>query len=618
MPSITIKNPNIAYGEEEGEPGFAELWSLLPKSAQFYVCGACVMALIHGAGIPAFSFLLGAAIDDAGAAARSETTDEELSDLRDSINEAVVQIVYIMLGQIVTSTYWDAVFHFYSQETGRILKLKCMQSMLGKDTVWVDSQNTGELPILIRNDIKYVQTATGRKVGLFLMNISCFFVSVAVGLLKSWQVTCIIFATLPVMVPVSVVLGKYMAEKNTVSATLIAKASAFCNEILSGIKTVLAFSAQKGEIETYKAHLEVVKKEAARFAYIWGILVGLLYVCIFGMFALSFYFGGVMLDGGYTNHIAGNKIAGGDVIACLFAIIIGAFSLGQAGPIWEDITAGKKAWARLAFLLANTSKIEKRPKIRQKKAKKIADCEVVTKITMKDLTFSYPSTEGQKQTSCPITPLIFKGLSITLEAGQNIGIVGPSGSGKSTLMKLLMRLYDPNQGNILLHTTSGQIDTSKLKDPALDLRRKYFGYVEQNPFLFSGSIRSNLLRGCEDLVASVPKDELEERLKKSCQRAGAWKFIKKLPEKLDTPCGYGGSQLSGGQKQRVAIARALLREPQILLLDEATSSLDNKTQANILQTVSDLQHDETYPHKLTVISIAQRLNAVTDCDIIPG
>lgn len=190
---------------------------------------------------------------------------------------------------------------------------------------------------------------------------------------------------------------------------------------------------------------------------------------------------------------------------------------------------------------------------------------------------------------------VLKGMNLRIPYGQRIAIVGPSGAGKTTIIQLLLRLYDPQQGRVLLDGT----DLRRCAGPEL---RRRFGVVPQDPFIFRASLRDNLR-------ASRP-DADDATLEHALRLANAWEFVHALPKGLDSKVGEGGSTLSGGQRQRLAIARALLADPPFFIFDEATSALD---------TVSERLIQEVLERNLggrTAIFIAHRLATVKNCDRI--
>jgi ATP-binding cassette subfamily B protein RtxB len=195
----------------------------------------------------------------------------------------------------------------------------------------------------------------------------------------------------------------------------------------------------------------------------------------------------------------------------------------------------------------------------------------------------------------PNIPATISELSLRINAGESIGIVGTSGSGKSTLARLLLRLYTPQKGEIT-------IDGIPLSQFNVQQLRQGLGVVLQENYLFNKSVSENIAQ-------AAPQASLESIIS-SAKLAGAHDFILKLPMGYDTILAEGGSSLSGGQRQRIAIARALLPNPKILIFDEATSALDDESQALIQNNMQDIGKDRT------VITIAHRLSTVRNCDRI--
>jgi ABC-type multidrug transport system fused ATPase/permease subunit len=186
-------------------------------------------------------------------------------------------------------------------------------------------------------------------------------------------------------------------------------------------------------------------------------------------------------------------------------------------------------------------------------------------------------------------------MNLVVPYGQRVALVGPSGSGKSTIAQLVLRLYDPQRGEVRI----GGTDARRFAGAAL---RKYFGVVPQDPFIFRTSVRDNVRVACPNAS--------DDEVRRACELANAWEFIDKLAGKLGAPVGEGGASLSGGQRQRLAIARALLADPEIFIFDEATSALDSLSEKLIQDAL------EKNLGSRTAIFIAHRLATVRNCDRI--
>ena len=184
---------------------------------------------------------------------------------------------------------------------------------------------------------------------------------------------------------------------------------------------------------------------------------------------------------------------------------------------------------------------------------------------------------------------------MSISPGEKVALVGESGSGKTTLAKLLLKYYLPEEGKILY-------DDYNIEDISLEHLRGRIGYVPQDIFLFSGTVKENIAFGQRNISM--------EKIIQASRKAKAHQFINDLPLRYDTMVGERGSNLSGGQRQRIAIARAILKEPDVLILDEATSNLDAATEKAIHNTIENISKG------LSTIIIAHRLSTIRECDTI--
>jgi ATP-binding cassette subfamily B protein len=190
---------------------------------------------------------------------------------------------------------------------------------------------------------------------------------------------------------------------------------------------------------------------------------------------------------------------------------------------------------------------------------------------------------------------IVENVTFDVDGGDTVALVGPTGAGKSTAVKLLMRLYDVDEGAV-------RVDGTDVRDATVYSLRQQMGYVSQETFLFYGTVRDNIAYGSPDVT--------DEDIRAAAKAAEAHDFVQSLPEGYDTMVGERGVKLSGGQRQRVAIARAILKDPEILVLDEATSDVDTETEMLIQRSLDRLTEDRT------TMVIAHRLSTVKDADQI--
>lgn len=250
------------------------------------------------------------------------------------------------------------------------------------------------------------------------------------------------------------------------------------------------------------------------------------------------------------------------------------------GKAYNEFKQGEPAIERLFDLTKMKSKVIEKPDA-------IDLGHVKGEVKFCDVSFKYADN----------MPLVLDGLNLTVRAGETIALVGPSGGGKTTLVKLLLRLYEPSSGSIL-------IDNHNIKSIRLESLRRHVGLVSQDTMLLPGTVAENI--GYRDLMSNIDMEKVEL----AAQIANADEFIRTLPEGYRSQIGPRGSLLSGGQKQRLAIARAVYQKSSILVLDEATSALDSKSELLVRQAVERLM--ENY----TVLVIAHRLETILMADRI--
>jgi ATP-binding cassette subfamily B (MDR/TAP) protein 1 len=282
------------------------------------------------------------------------------------------------------------------------------------------------------------------------------------------------------------------------------------------------------------------------------------------------------------------------VYAICFLILDASFVIGAAGPFIQSFSQAASAGRRILAIID----YPKIPIDVYSEDGAFADEETLGPekvIILKNVSFSYPARPLE---------IVLESINLKIETGTTVGIVGASGSGKSTIAALLLRLYDPSEGSVI-------IDGRKIPDYNLSSLRNQIALVDQNPAVFSGTIYANIRDGYKG--PTISEDEMRGRCVKAAKAADAWSFIDLLPEGFDTRLGEpAGTKLSGGQKQRVCLARALVGDPSLLVLDEATSALDTISESAVL---SPLGKARSMGHRTTVM-IAHRLASVKAADKI--
>ncbi|TWI75457.1 ATP-binding cassette subfamily B protein [Treponema putidum] len=342
-------------------------------------------------------------------------------------------------------------------------------------------------------------------------------------------------------------------------------------ELITGIETIKSIASE--DIANDKAEFVLVEAtrkniEIASMVNFQNVFQMFVYKC--GSLAVYWIGGLAILKG---------KMSLGQLIS--FVILSGYFldPLSRLLTLQPLLQEAKTAAERLSEIFEEAPEIDE-----ENEVEKIVPDKILGAIEVKNVSFSY-GARGQT----------LKDVSLKIHSGSKVAFVGESGSGKSTLAKLLVKLYKPDAGEILL-------DGKNIEDYDTKVLRKKIGYIQQDSLLFSGSIANNIRE-------SNPSARMSDVFLAS-SIAGADRFITHLAERFSTIVGERGTSLSGGEKQRIAIARTILKKPQILILDEATSGLDSVTEHDVMKNINDIAKNQTH------VIISHKLATTKDCDEI--
>ncbi|NIE73699.1 ATP-binding cassette domain-containing protein [Pantoea sp. Ap-967] len=446
--------------------------------------------------------------------------------------------------------------------------------LIGLHPGFFEDNRSSEIQSRLTADTTLLQTVIGSSLSLFLRNALMVLGGVVLLFITNPKLTSIVVVALPLVLAPILLFGRRVRSLSRQSQDRVADVGSYVAETLGQIKTVQAYNHQGRDRElfagTVEAAFAVARQRIAQRAW----LITLVIVLVLGAV-------GVMLWVGGMDVIAG-RISAGELAAFVFYSLIVGSAFGTLSEVIGELQRAAGAAERIAELLAAQSTIlaPQQPQALRPQGGRIALEEVV---------FAYPSR--------PSVAAIDH-LSLAIEPGQTVALVGPSGAGKSTLFDLLLRFYDPQQGQILL-------DGQPITALAPDTLRAQFALVAQNPSLFRGTVEANIRYG-------RPEASLAE-VEAAARGAHADEFIRQLPQGYQTPLGEGGVGLSGGQKQRLAIARALLVDAPILLLDEATSALDAQSEHLIQQALPALMEGRTtlvIAHRLATVQHADRIAVI--------
>ncbi|TGZ72031.1 hypothetical protein CRM22_002323 [Opisthorchis felineus] len=451
------------------------------------------------------------------------------------------------------------------------IRLKFFEAIFRQDISWFDQQAVGTLVNQLADDTANIQLGIGVKLTEFVQNMSSFFVGLLIACISAWKLTLVACCMLPFIMIGFVSFGgltHYFIRKESES---YAKANVIAEEVIYGIRTVLAFGGQRREEERYARHLNEAANVGVRQASIFGLAAGFISLSVYSSAALVFWYGISLLHKG--------EYDAGSVILVFLNVIIGSLFLGGALPNFRYFFAAK-ASAKWIFEI-----IERIPPI-DKNQQGVKPDNFFQSLKFTNVTFSY-ATRPDK--------VVLEKFNLSIEHSQTVALVGPSGCGKSTVLNLLQRFYDPVSGTI-------EFDNCDLRDLDLQWYRSLISVVHQEPVLFTGTIADNIRMG-------KPNASMEEIIE-AAKLSNAHKFITSFPEGYDTKITQGNTALSVGQKQRLAIARAVVRNPRILILDEATSALDGQSEEQVQAAL-----DQACVGR-TVFIVAHRLSTVRKADLV--
>lgn len=455
-----------------------------------------------------------------------------------------------------------------TSKTVRDIKLDIFSSMSKLSINFFTSKQTGGLMTRVLSD-------ADRVAGFFLDGLPYIFihgmtiiVTFAIMFMLNVPLAIVSCVLIPLLVFLSVKLKpglwglfgrRHRAEKAVTSKT---------NDNLNGVRVVKAFGRGREEIEKFAsvnqnlmdAEVNIVKYNN-RFTILYNFVqeISNIWVWILGVFLVlktgSIELGALITFVGYVGQLNGP---------------MNFFS--RVFHMWSDSINSAQRMFEI---------IDAVPDVKEN-ANPVTVKDMRGEITLKNVTFGYNRAKP-----------VLKEMNLEVKPGEILGIVGRSGAGKTTLVNLISRLYDVDEGEIL-------IDGINVKDMAFDDLRRNVAMVSQDTYIFMGTVADN--------IAYASKNANREEIVKAAILAGAHGFISKLPDGYDTFIGAGGKDLSGGEKQRISIARAILANPRILILDEATASVDTETEKNIQSSLQYLTQGRT------TISIAHRLSTLRDAD----
>jgi ATP-binding cassette, subfamily B, bacterial len=347
-------------------------------------------------------------------------------------------------------------------------------------------------------------------------------------------------------------------------------------ENMAGVRVVKAFVRQDLEKEKFGKGAAEVRDASVRAQHYVALLIPTMIFVVVMALALVYFVGG-------SQVMEGKGFSLGEVTAAVQYLFLMIMPFMILGAVLPAISSARPSLKRLFEV------IDAEPEIRDKEGAITLDPPVVTgRIVFEDVDFGYRGPGGQPG------PLVLKNINLSIAPGEIIGILGPTGSGKTSLISLVPRFYDVTKGRVL-------IDGVDVRDISQDSLRRCIGICLQQPNLFSGTIRENILFGADD--------QSDDNMRAAARDADAEGFIENIPKNYDDSVSRRGTNFSGGQRQRISIARTLATKPRILILDDSTSACDVATEARIQDAIA-----KRFP--VTRLIVAQRISSVIAADRI--
>ncbi|MFA6029946.1 MAG: ABC transporter ATP-binding protein [Elusimicrobiota bacterium] len=496
--------------------------------------------------------------------------------------KAIVIAVPVLMGIKTVAAYaQNYLMSWIGQRGTQTLREELFRHLHTLSLDFYAEKKSAEVLARVTNDLGNLQSALQFLPLYLIRDTLTVIVLTATLFFLNWRFALIAFCAIPIASLVIGVLGRKMRDASRESQVIMGQLYHRFQESLQGMLLIKAFNYEEGAIAKFRLENDSFFSQMMRYlraAALSGPLME-----FFGALILSplLYFGG--------REILAGRMTIGDFFAFITAFFAASAPTKNIARLNSELQRGLASAERIFQVLDERPTVVERPGSARFSSLREG-------LRFEDIVFRYPTRE---------LPAL-RGVTIDVRRGERVALVGPSGSGKSTLIHLLLRLYDPASGRVL-------VDGVDLREVDVRSLRAQTGFVTQETILFNETIRHNVALGRPDAT--------EAEVAAACRVADADSFIRALPAGYDTPLGDRGLKLSGGQRQRLAIARAVLKDPAILVLDEATSNLDSTSEREVQGALDRLMDGRTtlvIAHRLSTVRGADRIyvlqeGAVAEC-----
>ncbi|KAF2756024.1 ATP-binding cassette transporter ABC4 [Pseudovirgaria hyperparasitica] len=582
--ALRLKKSKSAMSQSEialqKRPGDKEqtysLWTIIKfiwsfnRSEWHLMAFGLVMAAIAGGGNPVQAVFFSKAI------VSLSYPPNQYDQLRSDVNFWAAMYLMLAFVMFLSWTLNMSTFGYCSEKLIHRVRDKAFRTMLRQDIGYFDrEENTaGALTSTLSTQTTSLAGLSGATLGTILNSVSTLIGAFALSLAIAWKLAIVCIATVPVLLACGFFRFWLLARFEHRSKKVYEKSASFACEATAAIRTVASLTREQDVWDQYHEQIVDQGRRSLRSVLKSSVLYALSQSLIFCCTALGFWWGGTLLARGELGLF--------QFFVCFSSVIFGSQSAGTVFSFAPDMGKAKHAATELLNLFNRVPSID----TWSNDGEEVQTME--GSIEFRDVHFRYPTRPEQP---------VLRGLDLTVKPGQYVALVGASGCGKSTTIAMLERFYDPLAGGVY-------VDGKEISSLNINQYRSFLALVSQEPTLYQGTVRENILLGGDR------EDITDEQIEKACKNANIYDFIMSLPEGFNTVCGNKGALLSGGQKQRVAIARALIRDPKILLLDEATSALDSESE-KVVQAALDAAAKGR-----TTIAVAHRLSTIQKADVI--
>ncbi|CAL1409620.1 unnamed protein product [Linum trigynum] len=496
-------------------------------------------------------------------------TPQEQNEALNAVNNTILEIfVIVVVGSVCTALRaW--LFSSTSERVVARLRKSLFSHLINQEIAFFDVTRTGELLSRLSEDTQIIKNAATASLSEALRNVSTAVIGLFFMFSTSWKLTLLALVVVPVISMAVRKFGSFLRELSHKTQAAAAAAASIVEESFGAIRTVRSFAQEAYEESRYCEKVDVTLNLGLKQAKVVGLFSG-------GMNAAETLSVIVVVIYGANLTIKGYMTAGALTSFLLYSLTVG-YSISGLSSLYTVAMKAAGSSRRVFQLLDRTSTMPK-------SGDKCPLGDQVGEVELNDVWFAYPSRPSD---------MVLKGISLKLQPGSKVALVGPSGGGKTTIANLI-ESYFVLEVRLLLNF---------LKYKQTSLLLVQISIVSQEPVLFNCSIEENIAYGCDGNISS---SEIENAAK----MANAHEFVSNFPDKYKTHAGERGIRLSGGQKQRIAIARALLMNPRILLLDEATSALDAESEYLVQDAMDSLMTGRT------VLVIAHRLSTFQSADTV--